>query len=142
MLSNMQTSTPNRPSSILSQPLPPIPNVQRQDTISDPETSSLSSTSSTSATQNITSQDRGVVTPPIQVSSHSFLVQSPGGKSLKCKPLPPLPPPEEVTILKAKPIITLCNGDQSDENEKQQSSPKLEDSNYSNILYRNYPIYD
>lgn len=89
--------TPNqiihRPS-ILSQPLPPIP--QRSDALSDPDSSSLSSTSSCQAINMINNEIRLRTPPPPHSSStiviHSNYNHSPINKChLKNKPLPPLP---------------------------------------------------
>lgn len=89
--------TPNqiihRPS-ILSQPLPPIP--QRSDALSDPDSSSLSSTSSCQAINMINNEIR-LRTPPPPHSSSTMAIPSNYNHSpinkchLKNKPLPPLP---------------------------------------------------
>lgn len=90
-----QASTPSRPS-ILSQPLPPIPKMlSRPDALNDPDTSSASSSSSTNPTNHNETSLPLKATPPLQPPplppSYSFLNQSPNTKSLKKKPLPPLP---------------------------------------------------
>ncbi|UXI23320.1 elongator complex protein 4 [Sarcoptes scabiei] len=90
--SNNLNHNHHRPS-ILSQPLPPIPN--RNDHQSDSDTSSLSSNSSlhnNTCTAHIdrTPPPSQPPPPPPSLSVNNF--QSPSGKSLKNKPLPPLPP--------------------------------------------------
>lgn len=92
--------------SILSQPLPPIPNSQRQDTSSDPETSSLSSSSSATQSNLVIGIEKvcykKTSTPPLtQIPpplNACFHMQSPS-KLIKSKPLPPLPPSDDSSML-------------------------------------------
>ena len=139
--------TSNRPS-ILSQPLPPIPNFPvRNDASSDPETSSLSSSSSIS--HNASSHDKGshilISTSPLQLpTSLGYLVQSPNGKSLKNKPLPPLPSDENVFLpnFVPKPVLpppfhpqrhnsTSFEHSNLIRSKSKQNLPLLDDSIYS-----------